>query len=868
MGNFMSGANLFSDKTTGRTLSGSETATNTVSAGDINDLRNAVYDIRAMVLQFVPTNSASIVQLRSDLNVLSATVIASSASFNTRVASNFNSITSISSSVISLSATVSASSASFNARVASNTVAIASFSSTVATGTSGSGTAQYYVSTTGSDANSGSIAAPWLTIQHALNVAVAGDTINVRSGTYHERLSAVATGTALKQITLQNYGFGAPTGTDLYPGQASGEAVVLDFAYLGTVTDGVPFLNVSGKSYIAVQGLTFQNLTCSGPMQQGVRVDGSSSFVQIKHCRFLNNKNTYTLLDGTNALLHARVWGPAHDITFYGCEFGNINTVSSECLTFGSSAYNCTATRCWLHDLDGIGIDVWNGAHDCTISQNHAEYISVKRSDGTRWYGVAAVAIYVDGGNTVLVDANRVEYAGVGFEALSEPTMPNCHHVTFRNNVASHCHDAGILIGTWYSDTDGSTVANITVVNNTFVDGIWTGVHIRPMVAASVSWRNNIIANNATNYYNELSWPTGDTDYNLYFGNGGTGPGMRVNLDPKFTNTGSLDYSLVVNSPAIDVGDPGLSTGTVGAFDQVGHARFNGRIDIGAYEYVYGQPSGSVSVVAYGAVGNGSTDDTPAFRAAAATGKTLWIPQPPSGSFYKLTGRIDLSQSVYGDGRPLIKMTNPPGARNGASLSSGTIFEFDGCSNLVIQSVHLNGGWAEIGSPTTYEWSHGIQMRQCSNMLVDRCIIENCYGDGILVGGEGWNMSTGITIQNSMFYTCMRCCVSNVGSDGWTVNNCYLEKTNTYQGTIDCEPSLVTDYVRNVLITNNVFNVPNDVAIINWEVPSGGATNGPVNASGNRGIAANQFSRGGAGVWTGGTVAAFTGNSTAYTPVW
>jgi hypothetical protein len=42
----------------------------------------------------------------------------------------------------------------------------------------------YYVATNGSDSNPGTLAQPWLTIQHAANAAVAGDTVTVEPGTY------------------------------------------------------------------------------------------------------------------------------------------------------------------------------------------------------------------------------------------------------------------------------------------------------------------------------------------------------------------------------------------------------------------------------------------------------------------------------------------------------------------------------------------------------------------------------------------------------------------------------------------------------------------------------------------------------------
>lgn len=77
----------------------------------------------------------------------------------------------------------------------------------------------YYVATTGSDANSGTIGSPFLTIQRAQTSVVAGDTVYVRGGTYAMQESQIATyssiwayvtyltksGTTNKRINYWNY---------------------------------------------------------------------------------------------------------------------------------------------------------------------------------------------------------------------------------------------------------------------------------------------------------------------------------------------------------------------------------------------------------------------------------------------------------------------------------------------------------------------------------------------------------------------------------------------------------------------------------------------------------------------------------------
>ncbi|KAG8680706.1 hypothetical protein FRC09_018035, partial [Ceratobasidium sp. 395] len=64
-----------------------------------------------------------------------------------------------------------------------------------------------YVSPSGSDSAAGTLAAPFLTIQKAVNTAVAGDTIYLRAGTYAPTASIQFTksGTSSAKYTITNY---------------------------------------------------------------------------------------------------------------------------------------------------------------------------------------------------------------------------------------------------------------------------------------------------------------------------------------------------------------------------------------------------------------------------------------------------------------------------------------------------------------------------------------------------------------------------------------------------------------------------------------------------------------------------------------
>ncbi|WP_414858888.1 right-handed parallel beta-helix repeat-containing protein, partial [Paenibacillus sp. Soil787] len=79
----------------------------------------------------------------------------------------------------------------------------------------------FYVATNGSDSNDGiSLSAPFQTIQKAASVAQAGDTVNIRGGTYRETVAPVNSGTAGNTIKFQNYNGEAVavSGADLVTG--------------------------------------------------------------------------------------------------------------------------------------------------------------------------------------------------------------------------------------------------------------------------------------------------------------------------------------------------------------------------------------------------------------------------------------------------------------------------------------------------------------------------------------------------------------------------------------------------------------------------------------------------------------------------
>jgi hypothetical protein len=242
-----------------------------------------------------------------------------------------------------------------------------------------------------------------------------------------------------------------------------------------------------------------------------------------------------------------------------------------------------------------------------------------------------------------------------------------------------------------------------------------------------------------------------------------------------------------------------------------------------------------VDVRGHGAVGDGATDDTEAFRAAARTGKRIFVPAPSAS--YVLTGVVRLQASIYGDGSmPLIRMVGADGdpdqgTRRNMFLVSG----YQG-PGLVIHGLHLDGGWT---GGTGGEWSHCVNVGNSSNVTVQHNRIERAYGDDVFIGEYSGTMADNIVVQNNTIVTPRRCNVAVNGATRVTIRDNVIEKTSTYVSAIDLEPdALGFQYVRGVTIDGNVFDVVQQewgAGAISLNNPAGNPSSGDVAITNNTG---------------------------------
>jgi hypothetical protein len=134
----------------------------------------------------------------------------------------------------------------------------------------------YYVSKAGDNSNNGSYDAPWLTLLKASERLVAGDTVYILPGVYHEILCPLNSGTESAPVCY----FGESVGEVIVKPDKAGEDCGA-FTILGKGKPGF----IKPVNYIHVKGITFR-----GSKYFGISIYGGDDGLSGNHCVFENVK--------------------------------------------------------------------------------------------------------------------------------------------------------------------------------------------------------------------------------------------------------------------------------------------------------------------------------------------------------------------------------------------------------------------------------------------------------------------------------------------------------------------------------------------------------------------------------------------------
>jgi len=400
--------------------------------------------------------------------------------------------------------------------------------------------AEYYVSTTGSASNPGTLGQPW-SLAKANSTLTAGDKVYLMAGTYSDDgyINPTNSGTPGRPITYEGY-----DGTVTIAGQSYG-------------------IYLSGDDYITVKGITF-----TGNSRFFVISNGDYNI--IDNCTLTNSsysswQGAYLYNNSTYNTISNSTLGP-YGRCLSGEDEGCVLEIGTEASNTDTTAYNlidnCTMYHGGHHVLSinskyntvrnsHFYNDAWcpyngttygnrsifiNGATDSAFGiRNLFEGNRMGYSDPPVDASSGGVSVLAVAGNRNLVRYNdifRASAPGIGFGCgASYPVAPSFNYVynnnMFDNGQSDRGEECGVFMNDW--GHSGTMQGNVFKNNIMYSNG-------NPVCAFeyhSVSAANQTFARNMA----ESADPK-------YMDTSGTTPGSKTN--PNFT--------LLSTSPAIDAG--------------------------------------------------------------------------------------------------------------------------------------------------------------------------------------------------------------------------------------------------------------------------------------------------------------------------
>lgn len=227
-----------------------------------------------------------------------------------------------------------------------------------------------------------------------------------------------------------------------------------------------------------------------------------------------------------------------------------------------------------------------------------------------------------------------------------------------------------------------------------------------------------------------------------------------------------------------------------------------------SYSMITGAPA---NVKDFGAIGDGTTNDTSAIQAALTSSNAVYF---PAGTYLSDTVNLKSNQFVFGDGKSSIIKQNTI-----TDGSYGTLFADSGSasayiSGITIQNIQVLGQVATLGFS---EFQHLISLNGVQDVLIDNVYITGFRGDGIYIGcstvagRERHNKNVRVTncvidgVNNDN-----RNGISVIDGDGISItNNKFLNCTRTNMpGAIDFEPdgSDAWHIMKNCTVSGNLFD--------------------------------------------------------------
>jgi hypothetical protein len=452
----------------------------------------------------------------------------------------------------------------------------------------------YYVAKNGSDSNEGSINSPWLTINHAAQMVIAGDTVDIETGTYIERVIPANSGSVGSPIIYQNY---------------DGESVIIDGTGLSVGQSGLfeihGGVNRHAMNYITISGLTIQNAGSSSAYTAGVFVSGSCDHITIE--------NLTVDLTGVSGIYVQSVSEPTltasvTNLLIDNCTIYDTNEAQSQEGISLVNVDNFQVENCTVYGNEypgGAGIDLKVGCQNGSI--NNCNVFDCP-GDPLIYVDARMLTSNINIYNNILHDGGTDSQGIALADELGENNMTNIdiyNNLIYNNYVGFVVQDYSPENNTYNFIFENNTLYNNSVTSNGEIFIVPNHTQLNSCII-----RNNIIFSLASRAYGINYGDNANggitVDHNLFYNSAflwnsnnvfGT---YYVAANPLLSNP-TTNFDLQSGSPAI-----GAGSGTdAPIIDYVGAIRANPPC-IGAYEYIPASPialSITTSSLATGTVG-------------------------------------------------------------------------------------------------------------------------------------------------------------------------------------------------------------------------------------------------------------------------
>lgn len=321
----------------------------------------------------------------------------------------------------------------------------------------------FYMATDGNDGNPGTIGSPRLTIESAVTLLSAGDTLYIRGGMYYSSKA----NTAVNRFEINNVD--------------------------GTVTDSIHILNYPGEQPIFYLGDVYV-AGSAGDGPTGLKVDGCN-YIHIRGIKIERldqnpagiNTPCGVILYGTTNYVLEGIW--VNDIEGYGFYFQNSSS--------NGKVINCDASKCidLYTGLEGAnGFNITGGDASTNIYFYYCRAWECS-DDGFDNYSVAGVFYYIGCWafrNGFYPGTNTTAGDGMGYKLGPAPEGQESN--TLRYVYA--CLAAGNRINGFDQNSQSNTTCRMVFYNNSAISNGSNGYFFGANLSTVQTFKNNLNYNN------------------------------------------------------------------------------------------------------------------------------------------------------------------------------------------------------------------------------------------------------------------------------------------------------------------------------------------------------------------------------------